>query len=168
MNNIILIGFMGCGKTTVGKNIAQRLDIPFVDMDQEIQEKSNMTIKEIFEKHGEAYFRDLETAFLKSFNKSNHVLSTGGGIVTRAENIDIIKKLGTVVFLHASFEQLMKNLEKDNTRPLLQGDNYQEKARELLNQREGIYLGTADLIVQTTGKTVSEITDEILSFVVLN
>lgn len=164
MRNIILIGFMGSGKSTIGKILAQKLELQWMDMDIEIEKKANKTIKEIFNQDGEDYFRSLETEQLRSLkDKENNVLSTGGGVVLKEENRKILKEIGTVVFLHADSNQIIQNLKGSDNRPLLQGNNPEEKIIRLLDQRESTYLNAADIIIQTTGKSIDNIVEEIIS-----
>lgn len=164
MKNIILIGFMGSGKSSVGKKLAEKLGIDWLDMDTEISEKEGKSISEIFEEHNEDYFRDLETKYLyKIINIKNVVLSTGGGVVLKKENIDLLKNIGTVIFLHADSEQLMEQLKDSTDRPLLKGENVEDKIKSMLEQRDTIYVGAADIIIQTTGKTIENVVEEIIS-----
>lgn len=163
MNNVVLIGFMGSGKSTVGKKLAETLEIEWLDMDTEIEEREGQLITEIFSEKGEAYFRALETQYIKELIQAEKkVISTGGGVVLNDENIEILKKIGMVIFLHADSEQIMEHLNEDNTRPLLQGENVKEKVKTLLEQRDPLYLSSADIIIQTTGKDVDHIIEEIM------
>lgn len=164
MQNVILIGFMGSGKSTIGKLLAQQLKLNWIDMDIEIEKAEGTTIKEIFEQKGEEYFRQLETDHLKKFiNKENKVISTGGGVVLKEENRSLLKEIGTVIFLHADCEQIIENLKDDNKRPLLSEDNIEEKVIKLLDQREANYLSASNIIIQTTGKNIESVVDEIIS-----
>ncbi|PKM50785.1 MAG: shikimate kinase [Firmicutes bacterium HGW-Firmicutes-7] len=164
MRNVILIGFMGSGKSTIGKILAQQLKLNWLDMDIEIEQSEGITIKEIFEQKGEEYFRQIETLHLKKqLNKDNNVISTGGGVVLSEENRSILKEIGTVVFLHANSEQIIENLKDDEQRPLLREDNVEDKIRKLLDQREANYLNAANIIIQTTGKSIENVVEEIIS-----
>ncbi len=163
-DNIILIGFMGSGKSLIGRLLADKLSYRFMDMDEKIEEQENCSISEIFTKSGEAFFRELETNFLKQLKlNSKTVLATGGGIILKEENVKQLKALGTVLFLHADFNHIIKNLKEDTTRPLLMGDDKEMTIKRLLDEREGIYLSSADVIIQTSGKTPDHIINEILS-----
>ena len=122
--NIILIGFMGSGKTTVGRELSKELDKPFIDMDEEIEKMENITISEIFKINGEKYFRDIETNFLKSFKDTDSIISTGGGVILKEENTKLLKQLGKIIFLHADINHILNNLKEDDSRPLLQTSNY--------------------------------------------
>jgi len=168
MQNVILIGFMGSGKSTIGRILAQKLKYKWVDMDVEIEKGENKTISKIFEEKGETYFRDLETEYLKRLTKqTNNVISTGGGIVLKEENRALLKKIGTVVFLHADSAQIIENLKDDSKRPLLKGDNPEEKIIQLLDERESTYLNSANIIIQTTGKSIEHVVEEIISLLLI-
>ena len=123
MNNIVLIGFMGSGKTTFGRWVSRRHNRKFYDTDEYIEKKQNTTISEIFAMKGEEAFRDMETETVKELSDTldNCVISVGGGLVLREVNRELLRKLGTVVYLKASEEELCKRLSKDTKRPLLQG-----------------------------------------------
>ena len=175
-NNIILIGFMGCGKSTVGKQLAQDYGMCFLDTDAWIEDKEKITISEIFAAKGEAYFRELETKCLEtllkenieeSYNsKSGKVISVGGGLPVKEENRRLLKKLGTVIYLKATEETIYERLKKDTTRPLLQGDNPKQKIRELMDTREDKYIEASDLVVVVDCKKVVDVLDEIQSILV--
>lgn len=163
MNNVVLIGFMGSGKSTVGKKLAERLEIEWLDMDTDIEAREGQLITEIFSDKGEAHFRALETQYIKELIQvKKKVISTGGGVVLNEENVEILKKIGMVIFLHADSEQIMEHLNEDNTRPLIQGENVKDKVKTLLEQRDPLYLSSADIIIQTTGKEVDHIIEEIM------
>ncbi|MDA3846611.1 MAG: shikimate kinase [Vallitaleaceae bacterium] len=163
MNNIYLIGFMGSGKTTVGKELAAKLNRDLVDMDYEIEQKQGISIKEIFELQGENAFRDMETNFLKRIEGlENKVISTGGGVILKEENCKSMKSGGKVIFLHAREEQRLRILKPDDKRPLLAGADYQERISTLLGIREQFYLDAADIIIQATGKNIQDIVQEII------
>lgn len=164
MNNVILIGFMGSGKSSVGKALADKLQRKFVDMDDEIELGEKKTINAIFAEYGEEHFRGLETSYLeKLLTKKNKVISTGGGVILKEENVEILKKIGTVVFLHTPYETLLENLSGDTVRPLLQRDDAEEVIKNLLDKREPIYFNAASMIIQTKDKSINEIADEIMT-----
>ena len=165
MENIILIGFMGCGKTTIGIKLSYRMRRPMLDTDKLIEKDEGRTISEIFEADGESYFRDLETKCLKKLIKTtnNHIISVGGGLPVREENHALLKELGTVVYLRASALTIYERLKHDKTRPLLQGENPQLKIRELMEKRSAIYEKAADVIIDVDGKAFDAIMDEIVN-----
>ena len=146
--NIILIGFMGAGKTSVGRKLANRLGYFFLDTDQQIEKQQSCTIEEIFRYAGESTFRDLETKLLENLqNVHNTILSTGGGMFLRSENQEILKGIGKTVYLQVDRETLKHRLQCDQHRPLLQQPNWQENVNQMLQQREPVYL-TADLTIK--------------------
>lgn len=164
IDNILLIGFMGSGKSTVGKELARAMDCNFIDMDEEIEHKEKRSIGDIFNTDGEIYFRDLETNYLQSLLKTdNAIISTGGGVVLKEGNRKLLKAIGKVIFLHADVDHIVKNVKDDTTRPLLQSDDYIKTITEMLEAREDKYLSSADVIIQTSGKSVDCIVDEIMS-----
>ena len=135
-NNIILIGFMGSGKTTFGKWIAANKKMEFVDTDELIEKENGITISDIFASKGEAYFRNLETDML---NK----------LPVKEENRELLSQLGTVVYLWADADELVKRLSGDNTRPLLAGGNLKEKINTLMDARKEIYDSVSDIKIDT-------------------
>lgn len=161
MKNIILCGFMGCGKSTVGKLLAKKMGLSFVDMDSYIEEKAGMTVKEIFAKFGEPHFRDLEhQACIELNSTGNKVIGAGGGTLTFDRNTEVLKQNGTVVFLDVSYEVLCSRLKNDTTRPLLQCENRNEKIKELLEARTPIYKSVSDITINgdlVPNKVVPEI-----------
>ena len=164
MKNIILIGFMGSGKTTIGKALEEKTDMVFVDIDELIEAYEGCKISEIFVDKGEAYFRRLENETLKDLLTStdNKVISTGGGIVTNQENIPLLKQLGKVFYLRIKPETVVKRLEGDKTRPLLIGENKLVKVEQLMTDRKELYEMAADKTIDTDGLSVSEIVCGIL------
>lgn len=164
LDNILLVGFMGSGKSVVGKQLSKILDRNFIDTDEEIEKKEKRSIKDIFNSDGESYFRSEETKFLESLlDKDNSIISTGGGIVLREQNRELLKKIGKVIFLHADVEHILNNVKNNDSRPLLQTDDYVKTISEMLESREDKYLSTADIIIQTSGKDVKSIAEEIIS-----
>lgn len=162
MENVILIGFMGSGKTSVGKAIAEKIQLEFIDMDEAIVNEQGRTISSIFSEEGEEYFRNLETEFLiQCQTKKNIVLSTGGGIVTVEKNIELLKKIGKVVFLNTPYEQILNNVKGDTTRPLLQQENAEAVVLSLMQKREPAYFSAANMIIQTKNKSIVSIAEEI-------
>lgn len=158
---IVLVGFMGVGKTSVGKDLSERLNLDFFDTDIEI-EKRYGSIESIFENFGEEYFRNIETNTLNNIiKKDNIVISTGGGIVLR--NSEVLKKIDKVIFLDSTIENIYKNIKNDtNKRPLLKNCNVKEKIEELLNKRYSLYESVSNLKIKTENKTIYEISEEII------
>lgn len=163
MDNIILIGFMGCGKTTVGLKLSYRLRRTVVDTDKEIEREEKRAISDIFATDGEEYFRDRETACLRKMSGSirNQIISVGGGLPLREENRQLMHELGMVFYLRARPETIYERVKHDTTRPLLQGENPQEKIRTLLAKRDGAYTEAADVIIDVDDKEFEQILCEI-------
>lgn len=160
--NIVLIGFMGTGKTTVAKALHQRFGMDIVEMDQIIAEREGMSIPEIFEKRGEPYFRDAETRLLIELQgRKNVVISCGGGTPLRGENVAEMKKNGRVVLLTARPETILERVREDHGRPLLENNKSLSHITELMEQRRLRYEAAADIIVCTDGKSAAEICGEI-------
>ena len=138
---IVLAGFMGCGKTTVGKKMARLTGFNFVDIDQKIVDDAGMSIVEIFDKHGEQYFRDLEKSTIKSVleNAENTVISVGGGAILNDETANLLKSLARVFFLDVDVKTVMLRTQGDTKRPLLQVPNKRQRVQELLRERRPIY-----------------------------
>ncbi|EDY18636.1 Shikimate kinase [Chthoniobacter flavus Ellin428] len=150
-NNIVFIGFMGSGKTSVGRLVAQRLGFQFVDTDAVVVERAGMQISEIFARHGEPWFRDHETSALSSLSILNRsVISTGGGIVLRPQNRALLQELGFVVWLTASEDVIFERVSRNKKRPLLQTADPRRTVHELLEQRHDLYQGTAQFTVNST------------------
>lgn len=163
MDNVILIGFMGSGKTTVGLRLSYRLKRSIIDTDKEIEREEKRSISEIFAAQGEAYFRGLETACLKKLLRSmnRQILSVGGGLPLREENRMLLRQLGQVFYLRASAETIYGRIGRDVTRPLLQTADPLAKIRSLLRERESSYQAAADVVINVDGKDFEQILDEI-------
>ena len=163
MKNIILCGFMGCGKSTVGKELAKMLGVSFIDMDSYIEEQANMTVTEIFEKHGESGFRDMEHQVCVKLSKTdNKIIAAGGGTLAFGRNVNVLKQNSTIVLIDCSYEELCKRLSTDTSRPLLQCENRNEKIKELLTARMPLYKNACDLTVNgdnTPKKVAKNIVD---------
>ena len=163
MGNVILIGFMGSGKTTVGLRLSYRLRRPVIDTDKEIEREEKRSITDIFAAEGEVYFRDKETACLKKLIKDTHnqIISVGGGLPLREENRMLLHELGQVFYLRASAGTIYERLKHDTARPLLQGTDPQNKIRVLLDERDDYYMETADVVINVDGKNFDKIISEI-------
>ena len=158
---IILIGLMGCGKTTIGKLVSKRTGMPLLDMDALIEEQVGMKISQIFAQHGEAHFRALETALLRYLAAHPHtpapVISTGGGVVLRPENRELLRSLGFVVWLNVSPHSLMHRNIRAANRPLLQTENPAETLHRLWEERGPLYRETAHRVLNTSRTEVGEV-----------
>ncbi len=163
IENLILIGFMGCGKTTIGEALAKQLKIPMKDTDKLIEEQQNCTIQEIFSQQGEEAFRKMETKLLLELveSKERKVLSTGGGLPLREENVALLKQIGCIIFLDVDKDTVLNRLQHDTTRPLLQGANVEAKVEELLVKRRSFYTSAADIVVNVNYASVKQIVNEI-------
>ena len=164
MNNIILIGFMGSGKTAAGEIVAEKLGLRFVDIDKLIEEEQKMPISEIFSTFGEDYFRNLEKKMVtKISNEKNKIIATGGGVVLNPENMANLRKNGTIIWLAVSPEAARKRTKSDESRPLLQVTYPEKTIEELLSFRESLY-AQADFKIETSNLLIDEVVKKILDF----
>lgn len=163
MGNVILIGFMGCGKTTVGLKLSYRLRRSIIDTDKEIEKEEKRTISEIFATDGEPYFRERETACLRKLIEStnNQIISVGGGLPLREENRRLLHELGQVFYLCAKGETIYERVKGDTTRPLLQVEDPLTRIETLLLERDPYYREAADVVITVDGKNFEEILSEI-------
>jgi len=162
--NIILVGFMATGKTSVGEKLAEKLGRIFIDTDRVIEQKTGLKTGQIFEQHGEPYFRMRESeavAHLGSYPAGSLVVATGGGVLLREENRRALKKNGFLILLTADEKIILKRSGNTGERPLLNGQDPVEKIRILLGERENLYSG-CDLGIDTTEKTILEVVREIV------
>jgi shikimate kinase len=160
---ISLVGLPGSGKTTVGRQLARRLQLPFVDSDHEIERHLGCKIREFFEHNGEAAFRDVEAQIIEELTAGAPcVLSTGGGAVLREENRQHLKSRGKVVYLNASPDDLFRRLRHDSQRPLLQVADPQKKLRDLYAQRDPLYRQTAHFVIETGRPSVATLVNMIV------
>lgn len=159
MSNIILIGFMGAGKTTVGKLLAREKGMFFVDTDDRIAEEQRRQIPDIFAEKGEPYFRDLETELLENMQKDTRdtVVSAGGGMPVRKKNRELLRELGCVVYLSASRQTILERVKGDGSRPMLNGGNLEERVEMLMREREALYRQAAHIDVRTDGRSVRHV-----------
>ena len=163
MKHLFLIGFMGAGKTSVSQALAKTLGWKVVEMDQHIAAQEGMSISNIFAQKGEPYFRACETALLESFAQSEPcVVSCGGGVPMREENVAAMKRSGTVVLLTARPEVILERVKDDHSRPLLEGHKDIPYITSLMEQRRPKYEAAADLVVDTSDISVEEVCQEIL------
>ena len=162
MRPVYLCGFMGCGKSHIGRTLTKLCGAEFVDLDKYITDKEGMTIPEIFEKRGEAYFRELEAKYVRQF-KGNVIVATGGGAILRDETARFARENGTVFFLNAAFELCYGRIKGDTNRPLVM-KNTKEQLRELYDERFPIYRrnSTYEINSNSTDKLISR---EIMKFI---
>jgi len=160
--NIFLIGSMGAGKTTIGRQLAKRLKRPFFDSDHALVERCGVDIPTIFEFEGESGFRDRESQIIDELSKQTDiVLATGGGAVLRPENRKMLAARGTVIYLRVTLENQHLRTSADRNRPLLQGGNLMEKLKKLRDDREPLYLALADHTVDTDNRTPNNVAQTI-------
>ena len=156
--NVVLIGFMGAGKSTIGERVAKGLGFTFVDTDSLIEKREGKSIPKIFADSGESGFRERESAALESLASLEHiVLATGGGIVTVPSNAALLRELGFVVWLNSGEDAIFRRVSKNQNRPLLRTPRPRETIRDLLREREPLYRACADLEIDTTDLTEDEI-----------
>ena len=161
--NIVLIGFMGAGKSTIAGMMHEAFSMEVIEMDQVITDQQGMSIPEIFEKYGEEYFRDLETNLLIDMQaRQNVIISCGGGVALRERNVKEMKRNGKVVFLTASPETILERVRDDDDRPLLNGHKNVEYISRMMETRRPKYEAAADFIISTDGKSSYDICREIV------
>ncbi len=164
---IILIGLMGCGKTTVGRELSKMLAMPFLDMDAVIEEQIGKPIPAIFKDEGERHFRALETALLRYLvndeGRGAPVISTGGGVIMREENRAILRKLGFCVWLDVDVDTLIARTARSNNRPLLLNTNRRAMLEKLSQQRAPLYAATAHLRLDSSRMDINTVVRSILS-----
>jgi shikimate kinase len=158
---LYLTGFMGAGKTTVGEQLAEKLNLPVLDTDQQIVKKLNMSIKEIFEQHGESFFRDAETDILNELPREDVIITTGGGIVIKDENRELMKTHGHVILLHANIDIIYERVHSDTNRPLA-SKKTKDELNDLYKSRE-VFYQDCSFAVETANKSIDDIVDEIIS-----
>lgn len=165
---IILIGLMGAGKTTIGKELSNKLNLRFIDMDDEIEKQSKMSIVDIFEKYGENRFREIESKLLEKIAlEDDIIISTGGGIIKIDDNCKLLKKQDNVVFLNGSIDTLVKNVSNDiYKRPLLKDStDLYIKIEELLSERYEKYKESSNIIIDINNKNINEVVSQILVYI---
>lgn len=163
--NIILCGFMGCGKSTIGKIVAKKTEREFVDLDNYIVDKQGMSINDIFKAKGEEYFRLAETdAIRELIEKDGLVLALGGGAVLKSENVSLLKSNGKIILLNVSAQTVYNRLKDDTTRPLLNTDDKLGEITRRLNDRNPVYTSAADEIIDANSADKEYIATEIIEF----
>lgn len=163
MKNIVLIGFMGSGKTVIARKLSRALKKQIIDTDEIIEKKQKIKIKKIFKLYGEKYFRKLESDVVKFVSKQkDKIISTGGGVVTKSKNIRELKKNGIIVYLKNRFKTSLKRLKHKKDRPLFNVADI-KRTRQLFNKRLSLYKKAADIIIKTDNKNIVEVVNEIIS-----
>lgn len=159
--NIVLCGFMGSGKTTVGRKLARLTGLDFVDADQYLEAQEGKKISDIFAEHGESYFRERESAYIRELSgREGIVLSLGGGAVLRQENVEAVKQSGLLIHLDTPYYRIVKNLSYSTSRPLLDKPDKQAETRRLYNARKGIYHRVSDVSVRSP--KISEVLEKLV------
>ncbi|BFL40434.1 hypothetical protein H8S45_10520 [Agathobaculum sp. NSJ-28] len=159
--NIVLCGFMGSGKTTIGRKLARLTGLEFIDADQYLEAREGKKIPDIFAEQGEAYFRDRECAYIRELSqREGIVLSLGGGAVLRPENVKAVRETGLLIHLDTPYYRILKNLSYSNTRPLLAGPDKQAETRRLYNARKAVYHHAADISVRSP--KISEVLEKVV------
>ncbi|MCR4881925.1 MAG: shikimate kinase [bacterium] len=159
--NIVLVGLMGAGKTSVGKLLSKKYKLKCVDVDEFMEFSLGMTISEVFSQYGESSFRELEKDAIKVLSqKTDNIISTGGGALENEENIRNLQRNGVLVYLKTSPETLYERVKNQKHRPLLQNENPLGTLENLLNKRENAYM-KADFVVETDGKSLENVAKEI-------
>lgn len=161
--NIMLIGFMGTGKSTISRELGKITGKREIDVDAYIVDKEKCSINEIFETWGESHFRDIETKYLKEIQKnSDCIVSCGGGAVLRDENVQCMRENGVIVLLSADPETIFLRVKNSKDRPILNDNMNIEFITELMNKRKDRYMSAADIVIATDGKSPNDICQEIL------
>ena len=161
MRNIFLIGYMGTGKSTVAAYLHENCGMEVLEMDQEIVEREGMSISDVFATKGESYFRDVETNLLICIqSQENQVVSCGGGVVLREQNVELMKKSGQIILLTAQPETILERVKDDESRPLLKGNKNVAFIRDMMEKRRKKYESAADIIIETDGKDAKAICTE--------
>ncbi len=165
--NIMLIGFMGSGKTSAGIRLSYKLQLPVMDTDKMIEASEGMTVSEIFDKYGESYFRRKETKLLADISRNTvpKIYSLGGGTPVALQNQGLICKCGTVIYLRARPETIYSRLKNDKTRPLLMCDDPQARIKSLMDKREAIYSRCADFIVDVDDLEQKDVVELIMNYI---
>jgi shikimate kinase len=163
--NVVLIGYRGTGKSTVGKIVAARLGRTVVSTDAEIMKRTGQSIRELVGQHGWDYFRDLESQVCQEVaSRDGLVIDTGGGAILRSQNVDALKKTGILFWLTASVDTITKRIGQDTQRPSLTGTkSFVEEIQEVLRERTPKYEAAADHVITTDGRSIVRIADEILA-----
>lgn len=163
--NVVLVGFMGTGKTVVAKGLSERLDRSYISLDERIVEREGKPINKIFEESGEAYFRDVEKKVTQDISKlEDVVIDAGGGVVKDEENVKSLKHKGIMVCLTARPEVIYERTKHDESRPLLNVNDPKTKIKELLEKRESLY-SKADYTIDTSDLTIEEVIERVINII---
>lgn len=167
-NNVFLIGFMGCGKSTMARLLAENFGADIVEMDETIEAEAGMSINEIFEKYGEEYFRDLESQLIDRISKKGGaVVSCGGGAILRLQNVESMKANGQIIYLSATPETIYERVRFSTNRPLLNGNMNVEYITSLMDKRLPRYKAAADKTIFVDGKNTEQVLEEIIKILTI-
>ncbi|MGL4521817.1 MAG: shikimate kinase [Bacilli bacterium] len=166
MKSIILVGFMGSGKTTVGVSLAHKLSLQFIDLDRIVEDNEGTSIPEMFSKYGEEYFRDAESRAVQGIQSSGQIVATGGGVIKRPENVEWLLNTGVVVYLRCSFETVLARIEGDSNRPLAKNSNVSElkalyDSRLQSYEKAHIIVDVDHLSVEKIGQAICDSLDNV-------
>ncbi|OGC07923.1 hypothetical protein A2230_04100 [candidate division WOR-1 bacterium RIFOXYA2_FULL_36_21] len=165
MSNIVLIGFMGTGKSDVGKKVAEQLGFSYLDTDEVIEKTEKKKINDIFKENGERYFRDLETEVIRTLQDYDRfVIATGGGMVLRPENVQMLKQIGPLILLYTKPEVIFERVKFVKNRPLIEEGDKQERIREILKKREPLYEKVADYKIDTSNLTIDKVVKKVIEY----
>ncbi len=163
MKNIVLIGFMGTGKTSTGRLLAGRLKRPFVDVDKKIEQETGLAISDIFQLYGEDHFRQIEREVISRVARyTNTIIATGGGVVLKQENMVRLKSTGIIISLTAALETILERTERRGVRPLLDCEDRTERVAKLLQERASLYM-KADYTIDTSYMSPQQVTEKIIA-----
>lgn len=160
LKKVYLTGYMGSGKSAIGKRVSFATKLPFYDMDTEIEKRMQMSIPEIFSTYGEARFREIETEVLRSFRDEYCIIATGGGVAMKKENQEIMRRTGLVFYLNAPFRDIWRRIATDSNRPIVQTSSKKD-LEELYLKRKKDYLSSAHFKVETEHRSLRDITSYI-------
>ena len=166
MNNIYLIGMMGSGKSTVGKNLSKKLNMSFVDIDDDIKAVNEMKMAEIFDNFGEKKFREMESAyFIEKSKQKNNIFSTGGGIILKEENRSVLINNGTTILLEAVCDSLLSRIKDSKDRPLISESNNLEKISNMWEKRREHYYNSSHHVIGCTKLSISQVVNKIIEII---
>ena len=166
MNNIYLIGMMGSGKSTVGKDLSKKINMGFVDIDDDIKAVNEMKMAEIFDNFGEKKFREMESAyFIEKSKQKDNIFSTGGGIILKEENRNILINNGTTILLEADYDSLLSRIKNSTDRPLISESNSLEKISNIWEKRKKHYYNSCHHVIDCTKLSISQVINKIIKTV---
>ncbi|MCK5685680.1 shikimate kinase [bacterium] len=161
--NVILLGFMGSGKSTVGRLLSRKLGFHFVDIDKQVEKNNDSTVEEIFNEKGQEFFQKEEHLVVQDLSKMKaRVIATGGGIIESADSMKLLLKMGVTVYLKATVQEIYSRTTNSRTRPLLNVENRREVIEQMLSEQDKKFEEYSDIVIYTDDRSVLEICEEIL------